>query len=183
MSWNMYNFIKLCLIGLYYQLLVNLYDKFIHILQGCFTVTEAIILPWCQWSKPEEYSWVISTSTQTHLLQYCLERGCLGAAHQNMLLCRSWLQFSPSIMTSEGTAPILHAPSIAAAITVTDCFTVPLYSVQGIQFVCHWDCAQGLCKRLSVIYKTALWIPTCRISPWCIAANSGCTLPPALPQS
>ena len=59
-----HGFVVLCFVVLMRSFIMDLHEVFIHIHQGCFAGTGAIIrLPQCQWSKPDGY-WKISVSPQ-----------------------------------------------------------------------------------------------------------------------
>ena len=51
-----HGFVVLCFVVVMQSFIMNSYEVFIHIHQGCFAGTGAIVrLPQCQWSKPDGY--------------------------------------------------------------------------------------------------------------------------------
>ena len=51
-----HGFVVLCFVVVMQSLIMNSHEVFIHIHQGCFAGTGAIVrLPQCQWSKPDGY--------------------------------------------------------------------------------------------------------------------------------
>ena len=59
-------FVVLCFVVVMQSFIMNSHEVFIHIHQGCFTGTGAIVrLPQCQWSKPEEYGKISQCITTT----------------------------------------------------------------------------------------------------------------------
>ena len=72
-SWNStvypkkyaHGFVVLCFVVVTQSFIMNSHEVFIHIHQGCFAGTGAIVrLPQCQWSKPDGY-WKISQCITT----------------------------------------------------------------------------------------------------------------------
>ena len=60
-----HGFVVLCFVVVMQSFIMNSYEVFIHIHQGCFAGTGAIVrLPQCQWSKPDGY-WKISQCITT----------------------------------------------------------------------------------------------------------------------
>ena len=60
-----HGFVVLCFVVVMQSFIMNSYEVFIHIHQGCFAGTGAIVrLPQCQWSKPDWY-WKISQCITT----------------------------------------------------------------------------------------------------------------------
>ena len=56
----------LCFVVVMQSFIMNSHDVFIHIHQGCFAGTGAIVrLPQCQWSKPDEYGKISQCITTT----------------------------------------------------------------------------------------------------------------------
>ena len=61
-----HGFVVLCFVVVMQSFVMNSHEVFIHIHQGCFAVTGAIVsLPQCQWSKPDGYGkisqWITTT--------------------------------------------------------------------------------------------------------------------------
>ena len=56
----------LCFVVVMQSFIMNSHEVFIHIHQGCFAGTGAIVrLPQCQWSKPDEYGKISQCITTT----------------------------------------------------------------------------------------------------------------------
>ena len=61
-----HGFVVLCFVVLMQSLIMNSHEVFIHIHQGCFPGTGAIVgLPQCQWSKPDGYGKISQCITTT----------------------------------------------------------------------------------------------------------------------
>ena len=86
-----HGFVVLCFVVVMQSFIMNAHDVFIHIHQGCFAGTGAIIrLPQCQWSKPDGYGKISQCITTTKhskavtvcifLGIYCSPEGC-GPMH------------------------------------------------------------------------------------------------------
>ena len=61
-----HGFVVLCFVVVMQSFIMNSHEVFIHIHQGCFADTEAIVrLPQCQWSKPAGYGKISQCITTT----------------------------------------------------------------------------------------------------------------------
>ena len=61
-----HGFVVLCFVVVMQSFIMNSYEIFIHIHQGCFAGTGAIVrLPQCQWSKPDGYRKISECITTT----------------------------------------------------------------------------------------------------------------------
>ena len=61
-----HGFVVLCFDVVMQSFIMNSHEVFIHIHQGCFAGTGAIVrLPQCQWSKPDGYGKIIQCITTT----------------------------------------------------------------------------------------------------------------------
>ena len=61
-----HGFVVLCFVVVMKSFIMNSHEVFIHIHQGCFAGTEAIVrLPQCQWSKPDGYGKISQCITTT----------------------------------------------------------------------------------------------------------------------
>ena len=61
-----HGFIVLCFVVVMQSFIMNSHEVFIHIHQGCFAGTGAIVrLPQCQWSKPDGYGKINQCITTT----------------------------------------------------------------------------------------------------------------------
>ena len=61
-----HGFVVLCFVVVMHSFMMNSHEVFIHINQGCFAGTGAIVrLPQCQWSKPDGYGKISQCITTT----------------------------------------------------------------------------------------------------------------------
>ena len=61
-----HGFVVLCFVVVTQSFIMNSHEVFIHIHQGCFAGTGAIVrLPQCQWSKPDGYGKISQCITTT----------------------------------------------------------------------------------------------------------------------
>ena len=61
-----HGFVVLCFVVVMQSFIMNSHEVFIHIHQGCFAGTGAIVrLPQCQWSKPDGYGKISQCMTTT----------------------------------------------------------------------------------------------------------------------
>ena len=61
-----HSFVVLCFVVVMLSFIMNSHEVFIHIHQGCFAGTGAIVrLPQCQWSKPDGYGKISQCITTT----------------------------------------------------------------------------------------------------------------------
>ena len=80
-----HGFVVLCFVVVMQSFIMNSREVFIHIHQGCFAGTGAIVrLPQCQWSKPDGYgkiSQCITTTTHSKAKTVCifLELYCISS--------------------------------------------------------------------------------------------------------
>ena len=80
--------VVLCFVVVMQSFIMNSHEVFIHIHQGCFAGTGAIVrLPQCQWSKPDGYgkiSQCITTTKHSKAKTVCIFLGiyCLSCLHQ-----------------------------------------------------------------------------------------------------
>ena len=74
-----HGFVVLCFVVVMQSFIMNSYEVFIHIHQGCFAGTGAIVrLPQCQWSKPDGYgkiSQCITTTKHSKAVTVCIFLG------------------------------------------------------------------------------------------------------------
>ena len=82
-----HGFVVLCFVVVMQSFMMNSHEVFIHIHQGCFAGTGAIVrLPQCQWSKPDGYgkiSQCITTTKHSKAKTVCIFLG---------IYCRSLFQ-------------------------------------------------------------------------------------------
>ena len=74
-----HGFVVLCFVVVMQSFIMNSHEAFIHIHQGCFAGTGAIVrLPQCQWSKPDGYgktSQCITTTKHSKAKTVCIFLG------------------------------------------------------------------------------------------------------------
>ena len=74
-----HGFVVLCFVVVMQSFIINSHEVFIHIHQGCFAGTGAIVrLPQCQWSKPDGYgkiSQCITTTKHSKAVTVCIFLG------------------------------------------------------------------------------------------------------------
>ena len=84
-----HGFVVLCFVVVMQSFIMNSHEVFIHIHQGCFAGTVAIVrLPQCQWSKPDGYgkiSQCITTTKHSKAKTVCIFLGIY------CMLCTVWL--------------------------------------------------------------------------------------------
>ena len=85
-----HGFVVLCFVVVMQSFIMNSHEVFIHIHQGCFAGTGAIIrLPQCQWSKPDGYgkiSQCITTTKHSKAKTVCIFLGIYcNAAHYHRI--------------------------------------------------------------------------------------------------
>ena len=84
-----HGFVVLCFVVVMQSFIMNSHEVFIHIHQGCFAGTGAIVrLPQCQWSKPDGYgkiSQCITTTKHSKAKTVCIFLGiyCILVVYTN----------------------------------------------------------------------------------------------------
>ena len=87
-----HGFVVLCFVVVMQSFIMNSHEVFIHIHQGCFAGTGAIVrLPQCQWSKPDGYvkiSQCITTTKHSKAKTVCIFLGiyCIAATWNNGII-------------------------------------------------------------------------------------------------
>ena len=80
-----HGFVVLCFVVVMQSFIMNSHEVFIHIHQGCFAGTWAIVrLPQCQWSKPDGYgkiSQCITTTKHSKAKTVCIFLGIYCSQH------------------------------------------------------------------------------------------------------
>ena len=88
-----HGFVVLCFVVVMQSFIMNSHQVFIHIHQGCFAGTGAIVrLPQCQWSKPDGYgkiSQCITTTKHSKAKTMCIFLGiyCSHACPLSVWMC------------------------------------------------------------------------------------------------
>ena len=82
-----HGFVVLCFVVVMQSFIMNSHEVFIHIHQGCFAGTGAIVrLPQCQWSKPDGYAKIsqcITTTKHSKAKTVCIFLGIYCNASKN----------------------------------------------------------------------------------------------------
>ena len=132
-----HGFVVLCFVVVMQSFIMNSHEVFIHIHQGCFAGTGAIVrLPQCQWSKPDGYgkiSQCITTTKHSKAKTVCIFLGiyCMMYILWWIVLLRRTLssyQSNFSIMQNahfDSLVPDCSNPS-ALAMELLQCCTKPL---------------------------------------------------------
>ena len=87
-----HGFVVLCFVVVMQSFIMNSHEVFIHIHQGCFAGTGAIVrLPQCQWSKPDGYgkiSQCITTTKHSKAKTVCIFHGiyCMCTFHPRTVI-------------------------------------------------------------------------------------------------
>ena len=88
-----HGFVVLCFVVVMQSFIMNSHEAFIHIHQGCFAGTGAIVrLPQCQWSKPDGYGKIcqcITTTKHSKAKTVCIFLGiyCIFSLAKTLLNC------------------------------------------------------------------------------------------------
>ena len=81
-----HGFVVLCFVVVMQSFIMNSHEVFIHIHQGCFAGTGAIVrLPQCQWSKPDGYGKIsqwITTTKHSKAKTVCIFLGIYCTFHK-----------------------------------------------------------------------------------------------------
>ena len=98
-----HGFVVLCLVVVMQSFIMNSNEVFIHIHQGCFAGTGAIVrLPQCQWSKPDGYgkiSQCITTTKHRKAKTVCIFLGmyCINAINKFQQSCGLIICYIPDM--------------------------------------------------------------------------------------
>ena len=89
-----HGFVVFCFVVVMESFIMNSHEVFIHIHQGCFAATGAIVrLPQCQWSKPDGYGKIcqcITTTKHSKAKTVCIFLGIYCMEHlrvKNRYVC------------------------------------------------------------------------------------------------
>ena len=100
-----HGFVVVCFVVVMQSFILNSHEVFIHIRQGCFAGTGAIVrLPQCQWSKPDGYgeiSQCITTTKHSKAKTLCIFLGIY-------CIYNTWTRSGP---IREGLTYVTYAPS------------------------------------------------------------------------
>ena len=117
-----HGFVVLCFVMVMQSFIMNSHEVFIHIHQGCFAGTGAIVrLPQCQWSKPDGYGKIsqrITTTKHSKAKTVCIFLGiyCTALDQQDAVYTRRKINVF-IIDTNWGTCLYLNAHIINAWVT------------------------------------------------------------------
>ena len=108
-----HGFVVLCFVVVMQSFIMNSHEVFIHIHQGCFAGTGAIVrLPQCQWSKPDGYgkiSQCITTTKHSKAKTVCI---FLGIYYMSQLhIYDLWIYDTLCIVYGVQSPPFHHWPS------------------------------------------------------------------------
>ena len=133
--------VLLCFALLWLSFIINSHEVFIHIHQGCFAGTGAIVrLPQCQWSKPDGYgkiSQCITTTKHSKAKTVCKFLGiyCIAFSGHDHIL------YSSTSRTCKCPMQILQD---VFTIIPSSKFTQRNYSKRSILSNCHHVCPRHL---------------------------------------
>ena len=108
-----HGFVVLCFVVVTQSFIMNSHEVFIHIHQGCFAGTGAIVrLPQCQWSKPDGYgkiSQCITTTKHSKAKAVCIFLGiyCNSYKSWRILGCEN-IFCSPLLVRMDIWSPALR---------------------------------------------------------------------------
>ena len=94
-----HGFVVLCFVVVMQSFIMNSHEVFIHIHQGCFAGTGAIVrLPQCQWSRPDGYgkmSQCITTTKHSKAKTVCIFLGiyCISSVPSFFRIVKSHLSY------------------------------------------------------------------------------------------
>ena len=98
-----HGFVVLCFVVVMQSFIMNSHEVFIHIHQGCFAGTGAIVrLPQCQWSKPDGYgkiSQCITTTKHSKAVTVCIFLGIYCISNRLVLIALSWMKICSYFIT------------------------------------------------------------------------------------
>ena len=145
-------FVVLCFVVVMQSFIMNSHEVFIHIHQGCFAGTGAIVrLPQCQWSKPDGYgkiSQCITTTKHSKAKTVCIFLGiyCTTTVHHEN--GREKWQLKSSIHIS------FNAQFMWIQCTMND------FDVRGSMSTRNWNVTLTTESHLMFWLKLQLW-PYC----------------------
>ena len=98
-----HGFVVLCFVVVMQSFIMNSHEVFIHIHQGCFAGTGAIVrLPQCQWSKPVGYGKInqcITTTKHSKAKTVCIFLGIYCISHIFYSISPGLITVSPASIT------------------------------------------------------------------------------------
>ena len=152
-----HGFVVLCFVVVMQSFIMNSHEVFIHIHQGCFAGTGAIVrLPQCQWSKPDGYgkiSQYIITTKHSKANTVCV---FLGIYCRRQRVQELWLP--KAFVSSDGiwNLPITSLPVDNFNVRALWCKPTGInYNMHGWIF-CRY-CATGWFGWISGLRAVAMW--------------------------
>ena len=173
-----HGFVVLCFVVVMQSFIMNSHEVFIHIHQGCFAGTGAIVrLPQCQWSKPDGYgkiSQCITTTKHSKAKTVCIFLGiyCMTIIYCGKLSshCSSfrdlWVPNLHSIYsyltcTWSSSATRVHSlvwtkcHHFSVSAFSYSCQTYLSFTSVGYGILNNWNCEGRGCSFISVSDKPA----------------------------
>ena len=144
-----HGFVVLWFVVVMQSFIMNSHEAFIHIHQGCFAGTGAIVrLPQCQWSKPDGYgkiSQCITTTKHSKAKTVCIYLGiyCIYLFHILLETNRRFKSFS---MGDEG---------LCGSFQLKDGLSMHMISI--IKISRSWDCLIFMMGILILVRRCLLW--------------------------
>ena len=140
-----HGFVVNCFVVAMQSFILNSHEVFIHIHQGCFAGTGAIVrLPQCQWSKPDGYgkiSQCITTTKHSKAKTVCIFLGIyctpLGQFNTLWIYYTNMSNYTPTMYVISARGPFLRIPDY------TRCYGIPLYSV----YISNYDFMKRCFRR------------------------------------
>ena len=132
-----HGFVVLCFVVVMQSFIMNSHEVFIHIHQGCFADTGAIVrLPQCQWSKPDGYgeiSQCITTTKHSRAKTVCIFLGiyCKCTTLQMMFHIDIWHTQAYNVALFCLNIVTCLSVNIPNLIFKIDIASVPLIMVSG----------------------------------------------------
>ena len=127
---------------------MNSHEVFIHIHQGCFAGTWAIVrLPQCQWSKPDGYgkiSQCITTTKHSKVWYGCRRRG----GWRDIFLVKIH-KTSPLFLVKTTTVNIRNAMGWS----VDESLTPPQHEARARDWLSDWACGTTLSEKIFLAEK------------------------------
>ena len=148
-----HGFVVLCFVVVMQSFIMNSHEVFIHIHQGCFAGTGAIVrLPQCQWSKPDGYgktSQCITTTKHSKAKTVCIFLGiyCMfvrqsislpWASGLPVLIQCAW-NLDPSVHWNATGERIVGSQCVSSGLTVAFQWSCSVFQLCKLTLDRHWD--------------------------------------------
>ena len=153
-----HGFVVLCFVVVMQSFIMNSHEVFIHIHQGCFAGTGAIVrLPQCQWSKPDGYgkiSQCITTTKHSKAKTLCIFLGIycsqVSETHLKFSSCK-WNLRVPDLQTYCSDWTLWQSARIVVLGMAT---RVTSLIIKGIDFSLFLDCSLYIHIQALPVYPT-----------------------------